>query len=225
MNVKNFCTVRYFAEVYFNCSMNWSDLEILIDDFLMRENKQTIEAFRNEIKILYMYALENQMLLKDIAGILTGRATHNQETEHVIKLFYDKSVPKIKFRSICYFLNCHFGCYIGLFHLESRIEDFLMWENIKILEKKINTIYKSNDHEFMWEVKRLENCIEAFFEMGNTERIEGFIKEIESVYILIGNHEFMKEVVHRLGGDIRVPVKKSVCMIKLLYDNCIKEES
>lgn len=114
MNVKNFCTVRYFAEVYFNCSMNWSDLETLIDDFLMRENKQTIEAFRNEIKILYMYALENQMLLKDIAGILTGRAIHNQETEHVIKLFYDKSVSKIKFRNICYFLNCHFGCYMRL---------------------------------------------------------------------------------------------------------------
>lgn len=89
MNQIRFDTLRYFAKAYFNCSMNWSDLENLIDDFMMRENKQIIDDFKNEIDILYMYAVENTMSAKDIAGILTCRATKNQEAESIIKLFYD----------------------------------------------------------------------------------------------------------------------------------------
>ena len=54
MNQIRFDTLRYFAKAYFNCSMNWSDLENLIDDFMMRENKQIIDDFKNEIDILYL---------------------------------------------------------------------------------------------------------------------------------------------------------------------------
>ena len=112
MNLKRFSILGYFAEVYFNCSMNWSDLENLIEDFLMRENKQTIDAFKNEIDILYMYAMENTMSIKDIAGILTGRSVQNQDAESIIKLFYNKRIKKIKFRNICYFYNLSFWLFI-----------------------------------------------------------------------------------------------------------------
>ena len=37
---------------------------------MMRENKQIIDDFKNEIDILYMYAMENTMSAKDIAGNL-----------------------------------------------------------------------------------------------------------------------------------------------------------
>lgn len=218
MNIKRFSTVRYFAELYFNCSMNWSELESLIGDFLMREDKQTIEAFKNEVEILYMYALEGTMPLENIAGILTGkRGAPKQGAESVIKLFY-KSASKIKFRNICYFFNCYFGCYIGLFDLQSRIEDFLMWENVKALEMEIDITYKLNDPELRREVVDLENCIEFFFMKGNNERVEAFRKEIEAVYTLTGNPELMKKAAYRFGGDIKIPDKKAVCVIKLLYD-------
>ena len=224
MNLKRFSILGYFAEVYFNCSMNWSDLENLIEDFLMRENKQTIDAFKNEIDILYMYAMENTMSIKDIAGILTGRSVQNQDAESIIKLFYNKRIKKIKFRNICYFYNCRFGCHISLFDLENHIETFLMWENIMILEKEIDNIYKLNDSNLMREIEHLENCVEIVLMEGNKERIEGFRKEIESVYTLISNTNIMNKISRRFGVDIRVPVKKDVSVIKLLYDKCIKEE-
>lgn len=207
----------YFAEVYFNCSMDWSDLESVIGDFLMREDKQTIEAFQNEVEILHMFALEDTMPIENIAGILTGRGTPKQGAESVLKLFY-KSVQKIKFRNICYFLNCYFGCYIGLFELQSRIEDFLMWENVKALEKEMDIKYKLDDPEIMREAAHVENRIETYLMEGNKERVGAFRKEIEAVYTLTGNPKFMKEAAHRLGGDIRIPDKKAVCVIKLLYD-------
>lgn len=218
MNIKTFSTVRYFAENYFNCSMDWFELEGLIGDFLMREDKQTIEAFKNEVEILYMYVLEDTMPARDITGIRTGRRAPDQGEEDVVKIFY-KSVQNIKYRNICYFFNCYFGCYIGLFDLQSRIEDFLMWENIKALEMEVNITYKLNDPELRKEVVDLENCLETFFMKGTKERVEAFRKEIEAVYTLTGNPKFMKEVAYRLGGDIRIPDKKSVCVIKLLYDN------
>lgn len=223
MALKIFSTLGYFAEVYFNCSMNWSDLENLIEDFLMRENKQTIDAFKNEIDILYMYAIENTMSIKDIAGILTGRGVKKQDAESIIKLFYDKRIRKIKFRNICYFYNCRLGCHIGLFDLENRIETFLMWENIMTLEKEVDIIYKLNDSNLMKEVELLEDCIETFLMEETKERVEAFRKEVETVYTLISNTNLMKKIAFRLGRDIRVPVKKDISVIKLLYDKCIKE--
>lgn len=219
MNVEKFSTVRYFSEAYFNCSMDESDLESLVGDFLMREAKQTIEAFKNEVEILYMYALEGTMPLEDITGILTGkRGVSKQGAESVIKLFFT-SIQKIKFRNICYFFNCYYGCYIGLFDLQSRIEEFLMWENIMTLDEEINKIYKVNDPKLRREVTDLENCLQTFFMRDTKEKVESFRKEIEAVYTLIGKPELMKGVAYRFGGDIRIPDKKAVCVIKLLYDN------
>ena len=148
----------------------------------------------------------------------------NQDAESIIKLFYNKRIKKIKFRNICYFYNCRFGCHISLFDLENHIETFLMWENIMILEKEIDNIYKLNDSNLMREIEHLENCVEIFLMEGNKERIEGFRKEIESVYTLISNTNIMNKISRRFGVDIRVPVKKDVSVIKLLYDKCIKEE-
>lgn len=221
MNIKRFSTVRYFAEFYFNCSMDWFELEGLIGDFLMREDKQTIEAFKNEVEILYMYALEGTMPLENIVGILTSRRTSKPES--VIKLFYT-SVQRIKYRNICYFLNCYYRCYICLFDLQSSIEDFLMWKNIMTLEEEIDIIYKLDAPELKRDVVDLENRLQTFFMRETKERVEAFRKEIQAVYTLTGNPELMKKASYRFGGDIRMPDKKAVCVIKLLYDNIKKEK-
>lgn len=219
MNIKRFSTMRYFVDTYFNCSMDWSDLEPLVEDFLMNENKDKIEAFRSEIELLHIYELEKRMSVKDIASILTGRGISDQKAESVIKLFNDKSVKNLKFRNICYFLNRYFRCHLGLFDLESLIEKFLAWESIRTLDKEIRITYKLNDPELVREIAYLENRIELFLMNENKERIETFRKEIEAVYTLIGNPELMREVAHSFGGDLRIPNKKAVCVIKLLYDN------
>ena len=44
------------------------------------------------------------------------------------------------------------------------------------------------------------------------------------MYTLISNKNLMKKISYRFGGDIRIPIKKDVSVIKLLYDKCIKEE-
>lgn len=224
MSIKNFSTVGYFAEVYFNCSMDLSDLESLIEDFLMREDTETIEAFKNEVEVLHMYALEGTMPVKDIASILIHRGiSSNKIAEDVIKIFYDKKIKKIKFRDIYYFFNCFFGVHdIGLFDFESRIDDFLMWENSNVLEKEIDTLYKLNDSELIREADYLKNRIEDFFRMVSEERVKAFRKEIQAVYTLINNPKLMKVVASRLGGDIRMPTMKAVSVIKLLDDKCIK---
>ena len=80
--------MRYFAEAYFNCSMNWSELESIIGDFIVSEDKETIEAFKNEVEILHMYVLEDTMPVRDITGIRTGRRAPDQGEEDVVKIFY-----------------------------------------------------------------------------------------------------------------------------------------
>ena len=54
MNIQEFNTVGYFIKHYFNWSMNYSDLESCIEDFLMREKKEDIKCFKKEIETLYM---------------------------------------------------------------------------------------------------------------------------------------------------------------------------
>ena len=92
------------------------------------------------------------------------------------------------------------------------------------LEKEVDIIYKLNDSNLMKEVDRLEDCIETFLMEENKERVEAFRKEVETVYTLISNKNLMKKISYRFGGDIRIPIKKDVSVIKLLYDKCIKEE-
>ena len=53
MNIYEFSTIGYFISHYFNWSMDYSDLENCIDDFLMRENIADIKAFKKEIETLY----------------------------------------------------------------------------------------------------------------------------------------------------------------------------
>ena len=192
IDIKKFHATSYFSEVYFNCSMDWSDLEYLLGDFLMRENQKIVDAFKNEVEILYMYAVDGVMSEKDIAGILTGRGISNQKAESVINLFY-KRVEKLRFRNICYFYNCRFGCHISL-----------------------------NDFNIMREVERIEKCIDTFYKEGDNERVNAFRKEIEAVCTRMYNPELMKKIAHMLGGDLRVPLNKAVSVIKLLYDKCIK---
>lgn len=75
----------------------------------------------------------------------------------------------------------------------------------------------------MKKVELLEDCIETFLMEETKERVEAFRKEVETVYTLISNTNLMKKIAFKLGGDIRVPVKKDISVIKLLYDKCIKE--
>ena len=78
IDIKKFHATSYFSEVYFNCSMDWSDLEYLLGDFLMRENQKIVDAFKNEVEILYMYAVD---------GVMTERISlvYSQAEEYQIK--------------------------------------------------------------------------------------------------------------------------------------------
>ncbi len=50
MNAYEFSTIGYFIEHYFNWSMDYSDLENCIVDFLLNENVINIKAFKKEIE-------------------------------------------------------------------------------------------------------------------------------------------------------------------------------
>ena len=71
MNIERFETIGYFIKCYFNWSMDYSDLENLIDDFLTRENEKYVEAFRKEVEI--MYILNDPELFKQVAYRLGDR--------------------------------------------------------------------------------------------------------------------------------------------------------
>lgn len=47
MNIKRFSTIGYFIRSYFNCSMDYSDLESCIDDFFRLENGNIVNDIVN----------------------------------------------------------------------------------------------------------------------------------------------------------------------------------
>jgi len=217
--VEKFRTIGYFYENYVN--QIDGELEEGIEFFFLYEDKEIIKAFQEEIEILYTMLIKKS---DDVSGrkISTKRSVNREMYE--IKLLYERGAEKRKFRMIWYFMN-QYLCRIDYFDLKACIEDFFMRENIETLEKEIETRYIVNDPELMKETTYLEGKVEKFLEWENEERIKAFQKEIETVYICINNPALMKKAAYRLGGDIRMLVKKAVCVIKLLYDHGVKKGS
>lgn len=91
-NIKQFETVGYFVKHYFNWSMNYSDLENCIEDFLIRENKEKIKTFRKEIEIMYM--LNDSELIREVAYRLGDRGMPTDKALNMIKLLYVKTQKK-----------------------------------------------------------------------------------------------------------------------------------
>lgn len=89
MNVKQFSMIGYFIKYYFNWSMDYSDLETCIEEFLSRENKQNIETFKKEIEI--MYELNNPELIREVAYRLGDRGIPTDKALNMIKLIYTKT--------------------------------------------------------------------------------------------------------------------------------------
>lgn len=89
MNVKQFSMIGYFIKHYFNWSMDYSDLESCIEDFLIRENKQNIEALKKEIKI--MYRLNDPELIREVSYRLGDRGIATDKALNMIKLIYIKT--------------------------------------------------------------------------------------------------------------------------------------
>lgn len=46
MDITKFSTIGYFIKSYFNWSMDWSELENCIEEFLIREQVETVEALK-----------------------------------------------------------------------------------------------------------------------------------------------------------------------------------
>lgn len=72
MKTEEFHMLKYFQE-YYLVDFSFEDLEERIELFFLHENKECVEAFRNDIETLYMYALNGTMPIIDVAGILIGR--------------------------------------------------------------------------------------------------------------------------------------------------------
>lgn len=89
MNVKQFSMIGYFIKHYFNWSMDYSDLETCIEEFLSRENKQNIETFKKETEI--MYELNNPELIREVAYRLGDRGIPTDKALNMIKLIYIKT--------------------------------------------------------------------------------------------------------------------------------------
>lgn len=89
MNTKKFNTIGYFVKHYFNWSMDYSDLECCIEDFLMREKKESIEAFKKEIETMYM--LNDPKLIREVAYGLGNRGMPTDKALNMIELLYMKT--------------------------------------------------------------------------------------------------------------------------------------
>ena len=89
MNVYEFSTIGYFISHYFNWSMDYSDLENCIDDFLMRENIADIKAFKKEIETLYQ--LNSPEIFREVSYNLGNRGMPTDKVLGIIKLLYTKT--------------------------------------------------------------------------------------------------------------------------------------
>lgn len=86
MNINRFSTVGYFIKHYFNWSMDASDLENLIEHFFEMENQETINDFRNEVKILYL--LNDTDIIREVFYKLGNRGIKTKEAISIIKNLY-----------------------------------------------------------------------------------------------------------------------------------------
>ena len=89
MSKKEFKTISYFIKYYFNWSMNWSELEYCIEEFLMREKKENIDALKREVETMYM--LNDSELIREVAYDLGDRGMPTHRALDMIKVLYTKT--------------------------------------------------------------------------------------------------------------------------------------
>lgn len=94
MNIKKFSTIGYFIKNYFNWSMDYSDLEGCIEDFLTREKEETVEAFKKEAEALYMQ--NDPELIREVSYRLGDRGIPAKKAINMVKVLYIKTHGEAK---------------------------------------------------------------------------------------------------------------------------------
>lgn len=94
MNINKFCTIGYFIKNYFNWSMDYSDLEGCIADFLTKEKEETAEAFKQEVKALYMQ--NDSELIREVSYRLGDRGIPAKKAIDMVNLLYIKTQREAK---------------------------------------------------------------------------------------------------------------------------------
>lgn len=89
MNINGFGTIGYFIKNYFNCSMDWSELESCAEDFFTGEKKETVEAFKKEIEI--MFRLNDPELIREVSYRLGDRGMPGDKAIKMVALLYEKA--------------------------------------------------------------------------------------------------------------------------------------
>lgn len=78
----------YFIECYFNWSMDYADLESLIEDYISRENPIYIIGLRAEVNVLY--ALDNPRKIKELVYTYGTRTLKLEQAGNMIGLLHKK---------------------------------------------------------------------------------------------------------------------------------------
>lgn len=73
---------------YFNWSIDWSELESCIDEFLTREKRETVEALKKEIEV--MYRLNDPELIRKVSYGLGDRGLPGDKAIKMIALLHAK---------------------------------------------------------------------------------------------------------------------------------------
>lgn len=89
LDINQFSTIGYFIQCYFNWSVDYLELEDVIEEFLMKENSETIRAFRKEIVI--MYELKNPDLFRVVSYRLGDRGISTKKALYVMEMLYTKT--------------------------------------------------------------------------------------------------------------------------------------
>jgi len=84
----NFKAFKYFVEAYFNWSMDYDDLEELVDDFLQREIEDIVTRFVKEIKKLH--DLNDSEFIKNFVFIFGHRALSLKKANDMIEMMFKK---------------------------------------------------------------------------------------------------------------------------------------
>ncbi|MCC9022711.1 contact-dependent growth inhibition system immunity protein [Bacillus nakamurai] len=79
---------KYFIECYFNWSMDFSDLDQLIDDYKKRENSTYIEGLTKELKEINEKRNWNE--IRDFIYLHGNRVLNNDKTESMVTLLLTK---------------------------------------------------------------------------------------------------------------------------------------
>lgn len=209
--------INYFYNNYLR-DIGLDEIECCMDSFFMIEDKETMQAFTDEVEAVYMEVFNGTLTMQEAADIYIGRKLSEQSAEDVVRTFYELGGEKRKFRTIWYFFHNYLGLRIDWLAFKNSVAYFMAWENMESLKKQIAALYIGNDTEPKRHAAYIESRIEKLSEWGNEERIREFQKEIDAFCALIPDQALIREAAHRLGGDIKVPVKKAVSVIKLLYD-------